>query len=85
MKLEPVRAVVAAAVTLGAAALVAVSLGKSHPVYARDDKAPDAAVFTNLTERAMVIETTYSGVTRDEARLRYTWQPGEAGQPACPT
>lgn len=85
MKREQAMSLIAAGVTVLAVGLMVVSWGRSHPVFAKDDTGAEAEVFTNLTERAMVIETTYSGVTRDEGKIRYTWTPGEAGTPACPT
>jgi len=77
---------------LAAAALLAAVLfpaaGSARPHKVFDPGATDFGLVTfhRISDRQMVIETTFSGVARRGARLHLTYDRAETrGKKACPT
>lgn len=60
--------------------------GRDHKVYDPDTEEFGLLGFTRVTDRQMVVDTTFGGVTRRNARLYSTYdRSAPQGKRACPT
>lgn len=76
-------------VALLALALVLIALGaaRTHKVFDFDSAQYDEPSFTKVSDKALIIDATFSGVERREGKLYSTYDRSapRAGKQACPT
>jgi hypothetical protein len=79
---------IAGILLLAAVAMLAVGAMRTHTVYDDDEVAAEFGIYTHQTisDAQMVIDTTFTGVTRRGDKLFSTYDRSEkAGKRACPT
>ena len=84
-------------VLVAAALCVVVGASRLHAVYPKAESDNESIAATNITERQLIIDATFSGVKREGERLISTYaRPGDKedgkadgkeddGKRACPT
>ncbi len=78
--------IAAIAVTLVALGLIAVGTVRAHKVYDPETEAYGIIAFTRVSDKDLVIDTTFGGVTRTKGRLYSTYDRTQPrGKKACPT
>ena len=89
MFVSPRHKAVAFGLLLLAVLFLAVSAVHAHKVYDKEDNGFAGfglATFTPLSERQLVVDATFSGVTRKGGKLYSTYDRLQArGKKACPT
>ena len=78
--------VAASVVLVLAVAFVVAACLHTHKVYDPDTEAFGILAFTRVGERDLVIDATFTGVTRRDGRLYSTYDRSQPrGKQACPT
>ncbi len=88
MKLNRAIAERIAAVILGllALSLIAVGAVRAHKIYDPETEEFGIVAFIKVTDKDLVVDTTFGGVTKTDGRLYSTYDRTQPrGKKACPT